>query len=118
MQPHSTAKKAAASPIVRTHEEFHFMFATFLLQCGMNKSNLTNSTKNSLSLSLLMQKDVLETLRKEQPHAHRYLKGIDSQMEMLKNNSIPDEVKDKVKIHVQDVFQKIQHSFDSQKKVT
>jgi hypothetical protein len=61
----STAKKAAAPPKARTEDEFHVMFATHLLHGGMKKSNLTNSTKNSSSLALLMQKDALENLRKE-----------------------------------------------------
>jgi hypothetical protein len=112
----STAKKAAKPPLARTHEQFHAMFATFLLDVGINRSNLTNSTKNSASLSLMMHKDAVEKLRNEQPHAYRYLTGIDSQMAMLKNDSIPDDVKASVKTHVQDVFQKIQHSFDAQKR--
>jgi hypothetical protein len=112
----STAKKPAASPLMRTHAQFHACFATFLLDVGINRSNLTNSTKNSASLSLMMHKDAVEKLHNEQRHAYSYLTGIDSQMAMLKNDSIPDDVKASVKTHVQDVFQKIQHSFDPQKR--
>jgi hypothetical protein len=63
-----------------------------------------------------MPEDALENLRIKQPHVCRFLKGIDSQMEMLKNHSIPDDLKAPVKINVESVFQKIQHSFDSQKR--
>jgi hypothetical protein len=110
------AKKPAAPTLMHTHGEFHACFATFLLDVGINRSNLTNTTKNAASLSLMMHKDAVEKLHSEQPHAYRYLTGIDSQMAMLKNNSIPDDVKASVKTHVQDVFKKIQHSFDVQKR--
>jgi hypothetical protein len=100
----SSTKKPAAPPLMRTHGEFHACFATFLLDVGINRSNLTNTTKNAASLSLMMHKDAVEKLHNEQPHAYRYLTGIDSQMAMLKNNSIPDDVKASVKTHVQDVF--------------
>jgi hypothetical protein len=112
----STAKKPAATTVMRTPGEFHAIFATFLLDVGINRSNLTNSTKNAASLSLMMHKDAVEKLRKEQPHAYRYLTSIDSQMEMLKNNSISDDVKASVKTNVEDVFKQIQHSFDVQKR--
>jgi hypothetical protein len=110
------AKKPAATTVMRTPGEYHACFASLLLDVGINRSNLTNTTKNAASLSLMMHKDAVEKLHNEQRHAYSYLTGIDSQMEMLRNHSIPDDVKASVKTHVEDVFKKIQHSFDVQKR--
>ena len=101
---------------MRTPGEFYECFASLLLARGINRSGMTNITKNAASLSLMMHKDAVEKLRKEQRHAYSYLTGIDSQMEMLRNHSIPDDVKASSKTHLEDVFKQISYSFDVQKR--
>jgi hypothetical protein len=110
------AKKPDATTVMRTPEEFYECFASLLLARGINRSGMTNITKNAASLSLMMHKDAVEKLRKEQRHAYSYLTGIDSQMEMLRNHSIPDDVKASSKTHLEDVFKQISNSFDVQKR--
>jgi hypothetical protein len=110
------AKKPDATTVMRTPGEFYECFASLLLARGINRSSMTNITKNAASLSLMMHKDAVEKLRKEQRHAYSYLTGIDSQMEMLRNHSIPDDVKASSKTHLEDVFKQISNSFDVQKR--